>query len=67
MKRYQKQALLLLFLGDAAFAKPEVDEYLEQEKIEFAMRLSANAVLQREIGHLLVRPAEWPSRRPIVS
>ena len=35
--------------------------------IGYAIRLSANAVLQREIAHLLVRPADWSSRRPIVS
>ena len=44
-----------------------VYEYLEQEMIGYAIRLSANAVLQREIAHLLVRPADWSSRRPIVS
>ena len=32
----------------------------------YAIRLSANAVLQREIARLLVRRAEWPSRKPIV-
>jgi len=67
VKRYQKRGRRLLFRGDAAFGKPEVYEYLEQEKIGYAIRLSANAVLQREIAHLLVRPAEWSSRRPIVS
>ena len=67
VKRYQKQELRLLFRGDAAFGKPEVYEYLEQEKIGYAIRLSANAVLQREIAPLLVRPAEWCSSRPIVS
>ena len=67
MKRYQKKGLRLLFRGDAAFAKPELYEYLEQETIGYAVRLAANAVLQREIAHLLVRPTEWPSRRPIVS
>ena len=53
--------------GDAAFGKPEVYAYSEQEKIGYAIRLSANTVLQREIAHLLARPAEWCSRRPIVS
>ena len=67
LKRYQEKGRGLLFRGDAAFGKPEVYEYLEQEKIGYAIRLSANAVLQREIAHLLVRPAEWSSRRPIVS
>src|ERR671919_2301074 len=67
VKRYQKKGLRLLFRGDAAFAKPEMYEYLEHEKIGYAIRLSANAVLQREVAHLLVRPPEWPSRGPIVS
>ena len=56
-----------MFRGDAAFGKPEVYEYLEQETIGYTIRLSANAVLQREIAHLLVRPTEWPSQKPIVS
>jgi len=41
-------------------------EYLEQETIGYTIRLSANAVLQREIAHLLLRPTEWPSPNPIV-
>jgi hypothetical protein len=67
VQRYQRKGRRLLFRGDAAFAKPAVYEYLEEEKSGYAIRLSANAVLQREIAHLLVRPTEWPSRRPIVS
>ena len=67
VKRYQRKGRRLLFRGDAAFGKPEVYEYLEQEMIGYAIRLSANVVLQREIAHLLVRPADWSSRRPIVS
>ena len=67
VKRYQRKGRRLLFRGDAAFGKPEVYEYLEQEMLGYAIRLSANAVLQREIAHLLVRPADWSSRRPIVS
>ncbi len=67
VKGYRKKGLRLLFRGDAAFGKPEVYEYLEQERIGYTIRLSANAVLQREIAHLLVRPTEWPSRKPIVS
>ena len=67
VKGYRKKGLRLLFRGDAAFGKPEVYEYLEQETIGYTIRLSANAVLQREIAHLLVRPTEWPSQKPIVS
>ena len=46
----------LLFRADAAFAKPEVYEYLESRDIGYAMRLPANEVLQRHIRHLLKRP-----------
>ena len=48
----------LLFRADAAFAKPEMYEYLESKSIGYAIRLPANEVLQREIAHLLV----WPTR-----
>ena len=67
VKGYRKKGLRLLFRGDAAFGKPEVYEYLEQETIGYTIWLSANTVLQREIALLLVRPAEWSSRRPVVS
>ena len=39
VKGYQKKGLRLLFRGDAAFAKPELYEYLEQGKIGYAIRL----------------------------
>jgi hypothetical protein len=67
VKRYQKKGLRLLFRGDAAFAKPELYEYLEQEKVGYAVRLPANRVIQEQIQPLLECPAEWPSREPIVS
>ena len=57
-------AVRLLFRADAAFAKPEIYEYLEARSIGYAIRLRSNQVLQREIAHLLVRPTEWPSRSP---
>ena len=66
-ERYLREAVRLLFRADAAFAKPELYEYMESKSFGYAMRLPANDVLQREIAHLLVRPTEWPSRKPIVS
>ena len=67
VERYMKTAVRLLFRADAAFAKPELYEYLEARRIGYAIRLPTNEVLQREIAHLLVRPTEWPSQKPIVS
>jgi hypothetical protein len=64
---YLIAAVRLLFRADAAFAKPEIYEYLESKGIGYAIRLPANEVLQRAIAHLLVRPTQWPSRKPIVS
>ena len=67
VERYVREAVRLLFRADAAFAKPELYEYLESKGMGYAIRLPANDVLQREITHLLVRPADWPSQKPIVS
>ena len=67
VERYLKLAVRLLFRADAAFAKPELYEYMESKSIGYVIRLPANEVLQREIAHLLVRPTEWPSRKPIVN
>jgi hypothetical protein len=67
VKEYRKKGLRLLFRADAAFAKPELYEYLEARSIGYAIRLRSNQVLQREIAHLLIRPTKWTSRKPIVS
>jgi hypothetical protein len=65
--RYLTAAVRLLFRVDAAFAKPELYDYLGSKHIGYAIRLPSNQVPQREIAHLLVRPTEWPSPKPIVS
>ncbi len=67
VKRYQKKGLRLLFRGDAAFAKPELYEYLEQEKMGYAIRLPSNQVIEEQIQPLLERATEWPTQEPIVS
>jgi hypothetical protein len=43
------------FRADAAFALPEVYEFLEVEGYGYAIQLPINAVLQRSIAHLLTR------------
>jgi hypothetical protein len=55
------------FRGDAAFANPALYHELEKEGYHYAIRLKANAVLEREIEHLLTRPVGRPSHRPKVS
>src|SRR3954470_11869620 len=48
------------FRADAAFASPEVYEFLEAEDYGYGIRLPANPVLQRRIAHLLKRPVGRP-------
>jgi hypothetical protein len=59
--RYQGAATRIAFGGDAAFAQPNMYEYLESEDIEYAIRLPANQILQAEIAHLLKRPVGRPA------
>ena len=48
--RYRKRELSRYFRADAAFAKPEVYEFLEAEGYIYAIRLPANPVLQKSIA-----------------
>ncbi len=64
--RYERSGLRKYFRGDAAFANPEVYEYLEGRGFLYAIRLPSNDVLQKEIQHLLTRPVGRPSKKPII-
>ena len=63
--RYEKKTVRKYFRGDAAFAKPEIYEYLEEKGFLYAIRLPANQVLQEKIEHLLTRPVGRPPRKPV--
>jgi DDE family transposase len=58
--RYRGKVSRLYFRADAAFANPEVYEFLEAEGFKYAIRLPANSVLQERIGYLLKRPVGRP-------
>ena len=64
--RYRERSIRRFFRADAAFARPEVYEFLEAEQFAYAIRLPANKVLQRATAHLLTRPVGRPSRKPKV-
>ena len=64
--RYRNLDIRRFFRGDAAFARPELYEYLELESYLYAIRLPANEVLYREIEPFLTRPVGRPPNRPIV-
>ena len=58
--RHRDRKLRRYFRGDAAFASPDIYEFLEAEDYTYAIRLKANAVLQENIAHLLSRPVGRP-------
>ena len=64
---YRSSDVPVYFRADAAFAMPEVYEYLEGEQVVYAIRIKANAVLERRIDHLLHRRVGRPSKKPEVS
>src|SRR6202790_1820064 len=58
--RYRGTVKRCCFRGDAAFANPEIYEFLEAEGMGYAIRLPANRVLQDKIGYLLKHPVGRP-------
>ena len=66
IERYRHLGIPKFFRGDAAFANPALYRVLEEEGYRYAIRIKANAVLEREIEHLLKRPVGRPSHKPKV-
>jgi hypothetical protein len=64
--RYRNKGIAFRFRGDAAFANPELYEYLERENFSYAIRLPANGTLMGNIESFLVRPVGRPAERPHV-
>ena len=64
--RQQAQSKEVAFRGDAAFAKPELYQALEERDVKYAIRLPANDNLERNIAELLTRSVGRPSYRPVV-
>jgi hypothetical protein len=64
--RYEHADVRRYFRADAAFAIPEVYEYLEERGFLYAIRLPANEVLYQRIDFLLTRPVGRPPKRPII-
>jgi len=65
----ERQQLLgkeVAFRGDAAFARPEVYEALEERGVKYAIRIPANDSLERDTAELLPWPVGRPSHKPVV-
>jgi len=61
IERQQERGKEVVFRGDAAFAKPELYEALEERDVQYAIRLPGNNNLQGNITELLTRPVGRPS------
>jgi len=66
IERQRKQGKEVVFRADAAFAKPELYEALEERGVKYAIRLPANDCLERDIADLLSRPPGRASSKPVV-
>ena len=66
LSRYGATGVRRYFRADAAFAKPDIYEYLEERHVLYAIRLPGTEVLQREIAPLLRRPVGRPPKRPVI-
>ena len=66
IERQQQMGKEIAFRADAAFAKPEIYEALEERGVKYAIRIPANDILQRDIEELLKRPVGRPSKKPLV-
>jgi hypothetical protein len=66
IERQQKQGKAAVFRADAAFAKPQIYEALEERGVKYAIRIPADDSLQRDIAELLTRPVGRPSHKPVV-
>jgi hypothetical protein len=60
VERYRERNLRRYFRGDAAFASPDIYEFLEAEGFLYTIRLPKNQILQDSIAHLLNRPVGRP-------
>src|ERR1035441_4438160 len=66
IERQQKRGKEVVFRADAAFAKPEIYEALEERGAKYAIRIPANGNLERDSAELLTRPVGRPGQKPVV-
>jgi hypothetical protein len=66
IERQQTNGKEVALRADAAFAKPELYEALEQRGVQYAIRIPANESLERHVAELLPRPVGRPSHKPLI-
>ena len=66
IERQQAEGKRVAFRADAAFAKPEIYESLEECTVQYAIRMLANQNLEFEIAEILSRPPGRPSYKSLI-
>ena len=66
IERQHAEGTRVAFRADAAFAKPEIYDALEQRDVDYAIRMPANKNLELEIDDILFRPPGRPGCKPLV-
>ena len=66
IERQQDEGKSVTFRADAAFAKPEIYEALEERDVSYVIRIPANKKLEWEIADILFRPPGRPGLKPLV-
>jgi hypothetical protein len=66
IERQRKLGKEVVFRADAAFAKPEICEALEQRGVKYAIRILSNDSLERDISELLTRPVGRPGNELVI-
>ena len=66
IERQQTLGKEVVFRADAAFAKPEIYEALEERGVKYAIRIPSNDNLERDIAELVPRPVGRLSKKPLV-
>ncbi len=66
IERQQAAGKRVTFRADAAFAKPEIYEAMEERGVDYVIRIPANKSLELAIEEILFRPPGRPSLKPLV-
>jgi hypothetical protein len=65
-ERLQKLGKEVCFRADAAFAKPDIYEALEERGVKHAIWIPANDCLLQDVAELLIRPVGRPGNKLVV-
>jgi hypothetical protein len=66
IERQKKQGKDVVVRADAAFAKPELYDALEERSVKYAIRIPSNDTLEQAVAELLARPVGRPSHKPVI-